>query len=225
MADSQNNDGESVQDILNSVNRRLFRPDFLRQLSTSQLPSQATSESSLSPGEPPPGASEASRDNAFRQDGLLSSTQRVNQATEYRDFAAEASDALEPQITDEVETGFIWAREQFAKMANEGTITTINHGHRDLVLAVDFDFYGIRMITAGADHKLKLWDRKDDTWVLTDTWKAHDAEITDVRCSYDTFKQRLILTETGQMEWTLQRPSHRQHRRRRSFQALARRRP
>ncbi|KAK3060434.1 hypothetical protein LTS18_008552, partial [Coniosporium uncinatum] len=93
MADSQNNDDENVQDVLNSVNHRLFQAEFLRQLSSSQLPSQATFESSLSPGEPSPGASEASCDNTFRQDGLLSGTQHVNQLIEYRDFAVEAEDS------------------------------------------------------------------------------------------------------------------------------------
>lgn len=46
--------------------------------------------------------------------------------------------------------------------------------------AVDFNFYGTRMVTASADHKLKVFDRKDDNWTLIDTWSAHSAEITDV---------------------------------------------
>lgn len=36
------------------------------------------------------------------------------------------------------------------------------------------------MVTASADHKLKVFDRKDDNWTLIDTWSAHSAEITDV---------------------------------------------
>jgi len=55
-----------------------------------------------------------------------------------------------------------------------------HHGHQDLVLAVDYNFYGTRMVTASSDHTLKVWDRKDDGWTLVDTWKAHDAEVTDV---------------------------------------------
>lgn len=54
------------------------------------------------------------------------------------------------------------------------------HGHQDLVLAVSYNFYGTRMVTASSDHRLKVWDRKDERWVLTDEWKAHDAEVTDV---------------------------------------------
>jgi len=55
-----------------------------------------------------------------------------------------------------------------------------HHGHQDLVLAVDYNFYGTRMVTASSDHTLKVWDRRDEGWTLVDTWKAHDAEVTDV---------------------------------------------
>lgn len=60
---------------------------------------------------------------------------------------------------------------------------TFDHGHHDLVLAVDFDFYGNRMVTASSDHRLKVWDKDSatDRWSVTDTWRAHDAEIVDVR--------------------------------------------
>ena len=48
------------------------------------------------------------------------------------------------------------------------------------MLAVDYNYYGTRMVTASSDHKLKVWDRKDEGWTLVDVWKAHDAEVTDV---------------------------------------------
>lgn len=63
---------------------------------------------------------------------------------------------------------------------------TVEHGHSDIVLAVDFDFYGDRMVTASSDHKLRVWDRKGDDWGLLDTWKAHDAEIVDVSLAFQT---------------------------------------
>lgn len=56
-----------------------------------------------------------------------------------------------------------------------------SHGHQDLVLAVDYNFYGTRMVTASSDHRLKVWDRKDDNWTVVDVWKAHDAEVVDVK--------------------------------------------
>lgn len=57
---------------------------------------------------------------------------------------------------------------------------TFEQNHRDVVLAVDFNFYGNRMATASADHRIKVYDRKEDNWNLVDTFGAHDAEITDV---------------------------------------------
>jgi len=49
------------------------------------------------------------------------------------------------------------------------------------VLAADYNFYGTRLVTASSDHRLKVWDKKrDTTWELVDSWRAHDAEITDV---------------------------------------------
>ncbi|RMZ04361.1 hypothetical protein D0862_05331 [Hortaea werneckii] len=58
-----------------------------------------------------------------------------------------------------------------------------SHGHRDLVSAQAFNFYGTRMATASADHRVKVWDRNVNTgqWTVTDVWTAHDAEVTDVR--------------------------------------------
>ncbi|KAF2423817.1 WD40 repeat-like protein [Tothia fuscella] len=58
---------------------------------------------------------------------------------------------------------------------------TVDNSHNDIVLAVDFDYYGDRMVTASSDHKLRVWDRKGDDWALLDTWKAHEAEIVDVK--------------------------------------------
>lgn len=65
-------------------------------------------------------------------------------------------------------------------MAAETSFVRFNHGHQDLVLAVDYNFYGNRMVTASSDHRLKVWDRKEDGWTVTDSWKAHDAEVTGV---------------------------------------------
>ena len=53
-------------------------------------------------------------------------------------------------------------------------------GHRDLVSVTKFNFYGNRIVTASSDHRMKVWDQKDGEWQLTDTWRAHDAEIRDV---------------------------------------------
>jgi WD40 repeat protein len=70
-------------------------------------------------------------------------------------------------------------------------------GHRDLVTVTKFNYYGNRIVTASSDHRMKVWDQKDGEWQLTDTWRAHDAEIRDVRfppslvnCTYLTIRYR-----------------------------------
>lgn len=59
----------------------------------------------------------------------------------------------------------------------------LSHGHHDLVLATDFNFYGTRMATASSDHRVKVWDRHEGNgqWSVTDVWNAHGAEVTDVK--------------------------------------------
>src|ERR1700761_1906861 len=44
---------DSIQERLDSVNRRLGRPAFLQDITSSRLPSQAASDSSISPGDAP----------------------------------------------------------------------------------------------------------------------------------------------------------------------------
>lgn len=62
-----------------------------------------------------------------------------------------------------------------------GGFNDFDAGHRDLVSVTKFNFYGNRIVTASSDHRMKVWDLKDGQWQLTDTWRAHDAEIRDVR--------------------------------------------
>ncbi|KAJ5081758.1 hypothetical protein NUU61_010022, partial [Penicillium alfredii] len=60
-----------------------------------------------------------------------------------------------------------------------GGFADFDAGHRDLVTVTRFNFYGNRIVTASSDHRMKVWDLKDGQWQLTDTWRAHDAEIRD----------------------------------------------
>ncbi|KAJ6088791.1 hypothetical protein N7486_010052 [Penicillium sp. IBT 16267x] len=60
-----------------------------------------------------------------------------------------------------------------------GGFADFDAGHRDLVTVTKFNFYGNRIVTASADHRMKVWDLKDGQWQLLDTWRAHDAEIRD----------------------------------------------
>ena len=67
-------------------------------------------------------------------------------------------------------------------MASSG-FQRLVHGHQDLVLAVDYNLYGTRMVTASSDHRLRVRERDEKTglWNLVDVWTAHDAEVTDVK--------------------------------------------
>ncbi|KAI9839218.1 MAG: hypothetical protein M1819_003211 [Sarea resinae] len=58
---------------------------------------------------------------------------------------------------------------------------TFENGHQDLVLAVDYNLDGTRLVTASSDHRLKVRDVQGDEWKLVDTWRAHDAEVIDVK--------------------------------------------
>ncbi|BEI85016.1 hypothetical protein CcaverHIS002_0504170 [Cutaneotrichosporon cavernicola] len=51
-------------------------------------------------------------------------------------------------------------------------------GHADLVTHAAYDFYGEKLATCSADHKIKIFSKlPDGTWELETEWKAHDAPI------------------------------------------------
>lgn len=68
---------------------------------------------------------------------------------------------------------------EYSEMADG--FADLDSGHRELVTVTKFNFYGNRLVTASSDHRMKVWDQKDGQWNLTDTWRAHDAEVRDVR--------------------------------------------
>jgi len=224
---------DSIQERLNSVNRRLARPAFLRDLSCSRLPSQAASDSSLSPGEVPPhiqqaaahSAAQASRrglgphphhpgavlqqsplhlavdfatpypelDSFLALSEIPHNAKGIEAAVLEHDFkGGEAVPEAEWDDLEKLRNNYLAAWNtliQFrlpfvstsAKMATDRGFSTFEHEHNDLVLAVDFNFYGTRMVTASSDHRLKVFDKKDESWTLIDTWRAHDAEVVDVK--------------------------------------------
>lgn len=81
-------------------------------------------------------------------------------------------------------------------------------GHRDLVSVTKFNFYGNRIVTASSDHRMKVWDQKEGQWQLTDTWRAHDAEIRDVRPGSPTMSRRPLIHTPGNMEWAVYRSTY-----------------
>jgi nucleoporin SEH1 len=191
MAPSSSNasdDEEPVHEIqsledLQTLNSLLATPNFLRGLFPSQLPSQAASTTSTSttPTQadfPPP----TSKNHPDLEEPNVSTIQHQLQGFVVTHYDADVRyDSQDPQLTLEaVNRASIRAWIESINYSMDRSYLPFEHGHNDVVLAVDFHMYGARMVTASSDHKLKVWDKKDDNWTLTDSWKAHDAEIVDV---------------------------------------------
>jgi nucleoporin SEH1 len=175
---------QSLQD-LDTLNNLLTAPSFLRGLSPSQLPSQAVfstststtpTQADFSPSAPQPQPDPEGQQN-------VRAIQNQLQGFVVTHYDTDASyEFKDPQtISEEVNKASIQAWQTFAMAVDRGYLT-FEEGEGDVVLAVDFHHYGSRMVTASADHKLKVWDRKDDNWSLVDSWRSHDAEIVDVSC-------------------------------------------
>ena len=181
---------DPIQWSLDAVTRRLARPGFLHNLTPSRLPSQAASESSLSPGlDAPPLSFEARDSHSHHRHSLLNFAVSSDDVPDQVDLVSPLltepcadgqPQSLDPRVAEHLWSHFVGARQAYATMAAERTFQTFPHGHQDLVLAVDFNYFGTRMVTASSDHRLKVWDKKDDAWTLVESWKAHDAEIVDV---------------------------------------------
>ena len=68
--------------------------------------------------------------------------------------------------------------------------TTLDHGASDMVSAISFNSSGTRLALGSTDHKIRVFDQDEETWVLTDAWTGHDAEVLDVstdlscRCAF-----------------------------------------
>ena len=181
-ADRPRRQTDEVQSTLDEVNGRLIQPDFLRQLSSSRLPSRAASDASHSPRDSnyklqeDPFSTAAEADDSREQQLLFSG--RVLLADDAADNLSTVS-IIDQRFRKRFHRAWCAFTARFT-MASERGYLTFDHQHADLVLAVDFNFYGTRMVTASSDHRLKVWDKKDDNWNLVDGWRAHDAEIIDV---------------------------------------------
>ncbi|KAF2019474.1 WD40 repeat-like protein [Aaosphaeria arxii CBS 175.79] len=200
---------DPIQLSLDAVTRRLARPHFLQHLTPSRLPSRAASDTSLSPGEAPLSArgsfgqhfplqrpshlnhtlASYHNDNDNDTDIEKEVDNDLNVPDHYDLLSILIQDpspdgiptTVDHRIVHYLRSNFLAAHHAYAKMAAERSFQTFSHGHQDLVLAVDFNYFGTRMVTASSDHRLKVWDKKDDSWSLVDSWKAHDAEIVDVK--------------------------------------------
>ena len=50
----------------------------------------------------------------------------------------------------------------------------IQNAHKDLVTDASYDFYGLRLATAGLDQRIKVWalDESTGQWGLGEEWKV-----------------------------------------------------
>ncbi|VEU22091.1 DEKNAAC103089 [Brettanomyces naardenensis] len=66
--------------------------------------------------------------------------------------------------------------------------------HEDIVLDVEYDFYGRQLATCSADKHIKVFDLDPATssWVLNDSWKAHDSTIVKVGFANPEFGHLLL---------------------------------
>jgi nucleoporin SEH1 len=197
---------DSIQERLDSVNRRLARPAFLQDITSSRLPSQAASDSSISPGDAPLHARSFLRegvgaitssplaravdvqdDSDIEPGDIPHHSLSIESAILELDFKNHdgSHDEIDPNRFTKLRNSFVQAWQSFQRlqlrMQSADKFSNFEHGHHDLVLAVDFNFYGNRMVTASSDHRLKVWDKKDEIWVPIDSWRAHDAEVVDVK--------------------------------------------
>jgi nucleoporin SEH1 len=56
------------------------------------------------------------------------------------------------------------------------------YSHKDMVEYVEFNFYGNRYASGGADGRIKVYNRhsSDGAWHICDTWAAHKSEVLEV---------------------------------------------
>ena len=57
------------------------------------------------------------------------------------------------------------------------------HANKEVVLTAHFNTPGNRLVTGSADHRLRVFDEKDNDWILIEEWRAHSAEVTEVSVS------------------------------------------
>ncbi|EGW33001.1 uncharacterized protein SPAPADRAFT_136514 [Spathaspora passalidarum NRRL Y-27907] len=68
-------------------------------------------------------------------------------------------------------------------------------GHEELIHDIKYDFYGKHIATVSSDQHIKVFDLDSTTssWVLNDSWKAHDSSIVRVSWAHPEFSSSKIL--------------------------------
>jgi nucleoporin SEH1 len=68
-------------------------------------------------------------------------------------------------------------------------------GHEELIHDIKYDFYGKHLATASSDQHIKVFDldTTTSTWVLNDSWKAHDGSVIKLSWAHPEFCTSKIL--------------------------------
>lgn len=68
-------------------------------------------------------------------------------------------------------------------------------GHEELIHDIKYDFYGKHLATASSDQHIKVFDLDNttSTWVLNDSWKAHDSLVVKLSWAHPEFSSSKIL--------------------------------
>lgn len=74
------------------------------------------------------------------------------------------------------DTASDYGQTEFASLVPQGA----SAGGSEIVTCADFDAYGTRLITGGADHRLRIYEKIEDRWDLLDVWRGHSAVVIDV---------------------------------------------
>jgi len=65
----------------------------------------------------------------------------------------------------------------------------LNTQHKDIIHHLAYDFYGKRLATAAGDHKIKVWDWDEKSWVLSGELKAHNGAVWKVQWAHPEYGQ------------------------------------
>ncbi|EIN08951.1 WD40 repeat-like protein [Punctularia strigosozonata HHB-11173 SS5] len=65
----------------------------------------------------------------------------------------------------------------------------LQDAHNDLITDASYDFYGLRLATAGLDQRVKIWslDELTGKWTIAHEWKAHDAPVSKLSWAHPEF--------------------------------------
>lgn len=68
-------------------------------------------------------------------------------------------------------------------------------GHEELIHDIKYDFYGRHVATASSDQHIKVFDLDSatQTWVLNDSWKAHDSLVVKLSWAHPEFSSFKLL--------------------------------